>query len=174
MTSRWEWQTKFRDDGENVCIVAAALDPRFRKLKFLQAEDIVKVHLKVQSLALEEKRRQRSKHLNIKVGNRMTQSVQKGSQFLCWILYLVWIQMSTVMVKKTLITSNLKILTVRNEILLYFGEQAIPKNENPLKWWKENEASFPTFTILAKCYLSMPATSTPSERLFSVAEQHCD
>ncbi|GAA6106532.1 zinc finger BED domain-containing protein 1 [Tachysurus ichikawai] len=35
MTSIWEWETKFKDDGENICLIAAALDPRFRKLKFL-------------------------------------------------------------------------------------------------------------------------------------------
>ncbi len=29
MTSRWEQGTKFSDDGENVSIIAAALDPRF-------------------------------------------------------------------------------------------------------------------------------------------------
>ncbi|ROI69368.1 hypothetical protein DPX16_14308 [Anabarilius grahami] len=28
MTSRWERETKFRDDGENICLVAAALAPR--------------------------------------------------------------------------------------------------------------------------------------------------
>lgn len=58
---------------------------------------------------------------------------------------------------------------VRNEIHMYFSEQAIPKEENPLKWWKENEVRFPTLALLAKKYLSVPATSIPSERLFSVA-----
>lgn len=57
MTSRMERETTFRDDGENVCFIAAALEPRFHKLKFLPAEDSLKVHLKVQALALEEKRR---------------------------------------------------------------------------------------------------------------------
>ncbi|GAA6096662.1 zinc finger BED domain-containing protein 1-like [Tachysurus ichikawai] len=46
MTSRWERETKLKDDGENICLIAAALDPRFRKLKFLPAEDSLKVHLK--------------------------------------------------------------------------------------------------------------------------------
>lgn len=32
---------------------------------------------------------------------------------------------------------------VRNELLVYFGEKPIPKDKNPLHWWKENETKFP-------------------------------
>lgn len=59
--------------------------------------------------------------------------------------------------------------TVRNEVLLYFGEQCIARHKSPLQWWKENAARFPTLAILGKSYLCVPATSTPSERLFSTA-----
>ena len=37
----------------------------------------------------------------------------------------------------------------------------------PLKWWKANEGSFPGFSILARRYLAIPATSATAERLFS-------
>jgi hypothetical protein len=49
---------------------------------------------------------------------------------------------------------------------------AIPQirfNDCPLEWWKMNEKRFPILSILAKVYLCIPATSTPSERLFSNA-----
>lgn len=36
-----------------MCIFAAALDPRFRKLKFLSTDDILKVKIKLQNLAIE-------------------------------------------------------------------------------------------------------------------------
>ena len=59
--------------------------------------------------------------------------------------------------------------SIRNEVLLYFSERAIPKEKNPLQWWRENEPRFPYLAAVAKSYLGAPSTSTPSERLFSAA-----
>ena len=40
---------------------------------------------------------------------------------------------------------------------------------NVLGWWKDHENQFPNLTKLAKKYLSIQATSAPSERIFSKA-----
>jgi hypothetical protein len=40
---------------------------------------------------------------------------------------------------------------------------------NCLEWWKQNEFRFPRLAVLAKKYLSIQATSAPSERIFSKA-----
>lgn len=58
---------------------------------------------------------------------------------------------------------------VQREVLEYFGEQPISKKEKPLPWWRINQARYPTLAQLAKSFLGIPATSTPSERLFSAA-----
>jgi hypothetical protein len=40
---------------------------------------------------------------------------------------------------------------------------------NPLLWWKVHEPTFPHVAALARKFLCIPATSSPSERLFSTA-----
>ena len=44
-----------------------------------------------------------------------------------------------------------------------------PCEINPLEWWKRNEDWYPALAKMARNYLAVPATSTPSERTFSVA-----
>ncbi|KAA0721455.1 hypothetical protein E1301_Tti020347 [Triplophysa tibetana] len=58
---------------------------------------------------------------------------------------------------------------VRNEVVTHFEEKSLAKEENPLSWWKANNERYPMLARLAKSYLCIPATSTPSEPLFSAA-----
>ncbi|CAG9839181.1 unnamed protein product [Diabrotica balteata] len=45
----------------------------------------------------------------------------------------------------------------------------LPRNEDPLKWWRENKYIFPHLAEVAQERLSVIATSVPCERLFSKA-----
>uniref|UniRef100_G3N6T4 HAT C-terminal dimerisation domain-containing protein n=1 Tax=Gasterosteus aculeatus TaxID=69293 RepID=G3N6T4_GASAC len=160
-TARWSGEVTFTDDKQSKQIIAAALHPRFLKLKFLTPEERFSFQNKVHALALQ--------HMDRNTGNQdATASAEKGSP-----------NRRTVSVLDSLLGSdstdsdnseedahNQKI---RNEVLMYFGEQPLSKTESPLSWWKSNEARFPALASLAKSFLCIPATSTSSERLFSAA-----
>lgn len=55
------------------------------------------------------------------------------------------------------------------EIKQYMEAESIDVDSKPLVWWKQHEGRFPRLALLAKMMLCIPATSTPSERLFSTA-----
>ena len=53
------------------------------------------------------------------------------------------------------------------EIQKYISED--PVSESPLIWWQNKRSKYPILSSLAQKYLSVPATSVPSERAFSIA-----
>lgn len=55
------------------------------------------------------------------------------------------------------------------EIKTYLMYPVINGDEDPLKWWQRNRSNFPLLSQLARKYLCIQASSSPSERLFSKA-----
>lgn len=58
---------------------------------------------------------------------------------------------------------------VKEEVAAYKAVSCISVDSDPLLWWKGNEAKYPLTAKLARRYLAIPATSVPSERVFSTA-----
>ena len=57
---------------------------------------------------------------------------------------------------------------ISDEITKYRAESTIDVGENPLIWWKKKESKYPRLSVLARKYLSVQASSTASERVFSL------
>eukprot|EP00063_Salmo_salar_P052191 XP_014027026.1 PREDICTED: uncharacterized protein LOC106585398 isoform X2 [Salmo salar] len=60
--------------------------------------------------------------------------------------------------------------TFANTIKEEVASSVIPLDGDPLAWWKSNECKYPHIAMMARCYLAVPGTSDPSERVFSTAE----
>ena len=59
--------------------------------------------------------------------------------------------------------------SVAKEVAVYLQKHYLQRSENPFAWWHGNVNRFPHLALVACHYLAIPATSTPSERVFFVA-----
>ncbi|XP_050961369.1 uncharacterized protein LOC127162617 [Labeo rohita] len=57
--------------------------------------------------------------------------------------------------------------SIANELLSYLKSVCLESEADPLQWWQEHEVAYPALSTLARKYLCVPATSSPSERIFS-------
>lgn len=58
---------------------------------------------------------------------------------------------------------------IRVEIERYLADPFIKGSDTVLKWWGSRAQVYPHIASLAKKYLPIPASSVPSERIFSLA-----
>uniref|UniRef100_A0A3Q2YJJ4 Zinc finger BED domain-containing protein 4-like n=2 Tax=Hippocampus comes TaxID=109280 RepID=A0A3Q2YJJ4_HIPCM len=166
ITERWQKLFLFQPEAPNTVLLAAALDPRFRKLKFLPAEDVFKVQCTIQSMALAVKKEARQ--LNQSRGEATAKTKDRlGTKYGSLLKSILGSSSDSSSSEEEEDEDEQLSQAVQKEVLQYFGEQPISKKENPLPWWRSNALRYPTLAKLAKSFLAIPATSTPSERLFS-------
>jgi len=58
---------------------------------------------------------------------------------------------------------------INNEVVIYESYPQVGIDTNVLSWWKMQKDTLPILSKMARKYLSVPATSVPSESLFSKA-----
>jgi len=56
---------------------------------------------------------------------------------------------------------------IEREVNTYVHLEVTDHEENPLVFWKKQEHNYPNLSLLAKCYLSISASSVPVEAMFS-------
>ena len=59
--------------------------------------------------------------------------------------------------------------SIQHKLDLFVAEPTIHHDHCPLLWWAENHKSYLLVAEIARRLLAIPATSVPSERLFSKA-----
>jgi hypothetical protein len=81
----------------------------------------------------------------------------------------LWKQFDTKVsqIRSTLSTGITASLIIRQ----YLEMPYLNRKQSPLDFWKKNKNTFPELYMLQMKYLNVPATSVPSERVFSKAGQ---
>ena len=132
---------------------ATMLDPRFQALPFIRES----AETAQQRLLAEMNLVPRS----CSVDDDADSSVAPASE--------LWKSFETRVMEKT--TARTSFVDHTIELREYLHTKNLPRNENPLLWWKSHIIQFPVLSKMAEKYLSMAGTSVPSERSFSAAGQ---
>ena len=154
---------RFMVGNEHKCddIIASALYPCYRKLKFLSnsSKELVKTKLEELCLQLAPEMNYKGQEeipelptVPPKVKRESEEHNEAAMKYLLGDVYEV---------------SDDEDDGIQTEVERYMAEPQ--KRENPLGWWRANAHHFPHMQKLAKRFLCRPSTSVPSERLFSAA-----
>nr|XP_054755997.1 uncharacterized protein LOC129261993 [Lytechinus pictus] len=135
----------------SVPMLAALLDPRFKKLKFIAEEDKVDVLLALKSVMLAS-----PGVADGEGGNNQSGDSKESSPFLC----LFGNGEEEGVPDK---------LDIDSEINSYMDFPALRHDSCPLDWWRVNRSRFPNLVKLAKQFLCMPAIAQPMSDIMAGA-----
>ena len=150
-------------------MIATLLDPRLKKLNFIRSEDIKSEAIEeLHCLYENEKFRSELDGNDFDSTHQRTQrtatatatSSSSSSNFILNALF------------DDNDNNNDPTVDEVDEVDDYLGLKLLKYDCDPLNWWKEHTKRFPLLSKIARRYLSISATSVPSERLFSDAGLH--
>ncbi|XP_005101836.1 zinc finger BED domain-containing protein 4-like [Aplysia californica] len=139
--------------------LSTLLDPRFRQSGFLSTERAAKAveELKgaVESVVLPCDHSKQAEELS-------TAPPAPKKPSLLWSDFDEEIETSQRTAATTLTAAEM-------EVKQYLESQGLARDKDPLIWWREHAKVLPRLQVIAKDVLAIPATSVPSERIFSKA-----
>ncbi|XP_078023596.1 E3 SUMO-protein ligase ZBED1-like, partial [Epinephelus lanceolatus] len=140
--------------------VASFLDPRF-KTQYITADNIPTIKTRLKTEMLESARRAYSQRSRTETTLRPQGAQPSGEK----------LKKSLGSFFKTAVASSASPMQLEDvteaELNTYLMTPAIDEEDDPLAWWKVHKINFPRLCNMARKYLCVPATSAPSERLFS-------
>ena len=160
MEMKTNLEPRYQDpDVQNILNNACILDPRFKHLPFLENDErqlLLKNILDelVQMIVIDNEDNEDNE-------DEITEPPLKKKSVLASLL--------GDMLKPTARKRMTRRETAEAELKTYLEDEIVNIDTDVLKWWKSKHHLFPTMAYLARKYLCIPATSTPSERLFSTA-----
>lgn len=157
MNLRNKMRTRFHDLIRKypLLVKATMLDPRFKKIHFnnaLSVADTIKVLAREMSAG-------QSETSSSTLRNNLSSRQEREDCF--------WEDHDKRAVQHAPQCDNQD--NMLTELRNYLNQSVLPRTTNPLKYWEEAQYSFPNVHRIALKYLSIPATSVSSERLFSKA-----
>ncbi|CAB5369404.1 unnamed protein product [Rhizophagus irregularis] len=145
LTLRWNYP-------QELCLKGSFFDPRFKSLDFINSQE--ECNNIVNQLKEEFMIFKHNEQSDISIISEKNTDELRTEMASFW--------------KK----KNTKVAPIKDEFQHYFDVAELPALEeyDPYLWWSTNKNQYPVLHKLAMKYLSIPATSVPSERLFSDAK----
>lgn len=146
------------DTDVSLILLSAIVDPRYKRLKYTESE---KLKDKAKHALVQKVQNIMSKPVATSPSASPPKKKQRVSATL--------LDSSSSDDDEVPLACASTALTSLHEVERYLKEPKCGKNANPLHWWRDHESQFPTVSQVARQLLCTPATSTPSERVFSTA-----
>ena len=152
-------------EKEKVFALSTALDPRFKLSVFTSASSSASVRkMLIEEYELVEKQVNEANPPKPKRARQNTSNDEGASQSLLWSLF------DEIVEENKSGEEAVSSKSVEAAVDDYLRDPVIPRECDPLIYWKEKCLVWPIVKIARK-YLSIPPASVPSERLFSTAGQ---
>lgn len=157
-----ELNTRFENvEKKTEYAFATFLDPRFRQKGFMDSEETLEAVEKqiadmidIESDLSDNETRDKDKEKDIESAEPVKKKEENP----------IWEHFDNT-IKNLTARLPLSVIELRN----YKDDIFLARAKNPLQFWQHKGSSFPRLKKMAKKYLVIPATSVPSERVFSKA-----